>query len=104
MDEIDSEAGRMASGRVRDVVANLIFLLIAQDGKCCDGGNELIVAECFESGDGLRRSAEGKCQREAEIGVAGFRQMQIADAQSQRSEPGRAENVLLAEHDVEVVG
>ena len=70
MDEIHPEARRMASGSVRDVVTDLIFFLIAQDRKRGDGRDELVVAESFESGNGLRSGAEGKGQRKAQIGVA----------------------------------
>ena len=104
MDEIHSETGRVASGRVGDVVADLIFFLIAQDGKSRDGRDELVIAERLESGNSLGCGTEGKRQGEAEIGVAGLRQVEIANAQRERSEPRRAENILLAQHDVEVVG
>src|SRR5579863_9995233 len=103
MDEVHAETRRVASGAVCDVVANLIFFLIAQDGKRRDGRNELVVAESFETGDGLRCRTEWKSQREAEVGVTRLREMQIAHSQGERSEPGGAEDVLLPEHCIEIV-
>ena len=93
----------MASGRVRDVVADLIFFLISQDGKRRDGRDELVVAKRLETGNGLRRRADRKGQCEPEVGVARRCEMQIAHAQGERSQPSGAEDVLLAKHRVEIV-
>ena len=45
---------------VAQVVAKLVFVLIAQVGEKSDGSGELVVAKSFEAGDGQRRHAERK--------------------------------------------
>src|SRR6202040_1333984 len=55
VDEVHTEARRVLAGGVRNVVAELIFLLVAQYGERRDGGDELIVAEGFEARDGAGR-------------------------------------------------
>ena len=61
-----------------DVVTELVFLLIAQNRERRDGRDELVVAERFETGNGLRSGAERKRQRKAEIGIARLGEMQTA--------------------------
>src|SRR5271165_3178958 len=58
MDEINPEARSVPAGGVGDVVAKLIFFLIAQNGKRRDGRNEQIVAVRFVSGN--RAGGDGK--------------------------------------------
>ena len=55
VDEINSEARGVLAHAVRNVVVELIFLLVAKDGKRGDGGDELIVAKGFEAGNGAAR-------------------------------------------------
>ena len=57
MNKIHSESRRMAARSVRHVVAELIFLLIAQHRKRGDGRDELIVAESLETGNGAGASS-----------------------------------------------
>jgi hypothetical protein len=83
VNEIDSETRGVVADGVADVVAKLIFFLVARDGERGDRGNELIVAERFEPGDGASRGAEGKREREAEIRVARFREMQAAGVENE---------------------
>jgi len=78
MDEVDAEALGVMTGDMGDVVAKLVFLLVADDGKGGDGGDELIVAERFEAGDGLRGRTERKGESEAEIGIARFGAVEAA--------------------------
>ncbi len=54
MNEINAEPERVRASHVAHVVAKLIFFLVAQDGKCSDGSDELIVAERFEARDGAQ--------------------------------------------------
>ena len=49
MDEIEAVSECVRATRMRNVVAKLIFLLVALDGKRGDGGDELIVAERFQA-------------------------------------------------------
>ena len=60
MDKIDAEAEGMAAGGAKNIVAELIFLLIAFGRKRGDDGSELIIAKSFESGSGVKIRAEGK--------------------------------------------
>ena len=52
MNEIDAEAQGMSAAGMREVVAELIFLLVARDGKRGDRGGELVVAKGFAAGGG----------------------------------------------------
>ena len=94
---------RMTSRNVAQVVAHLVFVLIAQVGEKSDGSGELVVAESFESGDRQRGRTEGERQREAEIGVARLGKMQQAGAENQIAEPGRTESIGIADDRVPVV-
>jgi len=87
VDEIYAEAKDVPAGSVRDIVAELIFLLIACDGESSDDGGELIVAEGFESGSGVKICAERKGEGESEIGVAILDVMEIAGFESERARP-----------------
>ena len=70
VNEIYAEANGVAAGSVRNIIAELIFLLIACDGECGDDSGELVVAKSFESGSGVKICAERKCESQAKIGVA----------------------------------
>ena len=70
VDEIDAETGGMAAGSAAQVVTELIFLLIAENGKRGNGRDELIVAICLKARNGLRGCAERKRESEADLGVA----------------------------------
>ena len=87
MNKIYAEANCVSSGGAKNVIAKLIFLLVANDGECGNFSGELIVAERFESGSGVKICAERKGQREAEIGVAILDVMKIADFESERGGP-----------------
>ena len=88
VNEVDSELERMVAHNVAQVVAKLVFVLIAQVGEKSDRSGELIVAESLEAGDGERRHAEGKLDGEAEIRIARLRQMQQAGVENQIAQPG----------------
>src|ERR1700688_2644770 len=93
----------MAAGSVRDVVAKLVFLLIAGDGKRGDDGSELVVAKSFETGCGVKICAERKSESQAEIGVAILDMVKIAGFQCEPAGPGRGKAKLLAEEEVVVI-
>ena len=103
VDEIDAKADGVTARAAKNVVAELIFLLIAFDGEGGDYSSELIVAESFESGSGMKIRAERKSQCQAEIGVASLGVMKVAGFESERALPVRREAILLAEKDVVVV-
>ena len=93
----------VTSRYVAQVVAQLIFVLIAQVGEKSDGSGELVVAEGFESGDGQRRHAERKLQRETEIRIARLRQVQQAGVENQSAQPRGTERISIAERRVPVI-
>ncbi len=96
LNKINSESECVRAGHVRYVVAQLIFFLIAQNGKRGDRCDKLIVTEGFESRSGGRGGAERKCESEAKIGIARLRKVEEACAEDKRSNPGGAEGVLIA--------
>ena len=49
VNKVDSELERVASRDVAQVIAKLVFVLIAQGREKSDGSGELVVAESFES-------------------------------------------------------
>ena len=67
MNKVDSEPERVGTHNVAQVVAELVFLLIAQVGKKSNRSSELVVAKGFKTGDGQRCGTEGEGQREAQI-------------------------------------
>src|ERR1035441_1821847 len=83
MNKVDSELERVTARYVAQVVAELVFLLIAQVGEKSDWRGELVVAERFETGDSQRRYAERKLQGKTEIGVARLGEMQQAGVEDQ---------------------
>ena len=85
------------------VVAELILLLVAQDGERRDGRRELVVAERFEAGNRLEGGAERKGEGESEILITGLGMMQVAGVKGKRSKPSRAECELVPQHQVEIV-
>ena len=98
MNEIDSKLEGMITGGVTHVVAKLIFFLIAQRRKQCDGRGELIVAVGFETGDRKGRGTEGKCQRKTQSGISLLSQMQSAGVKHGGAQPCRAKYIRVAEH------
>ena len=77
----------MVTHNVAQIVAELVFVLIAQGGEKSDGSGKLIVAECLEAGDGQRCHAEGKLYGEAEVRIPRLRQMQQAGVKHQIAQP-----------------
>ena len=88
---------------MRDVVAELIFLLIARDRKRGDDGRELVVSKGFETGRGVKICAERKSKSEAETGVAVLDVMEIAGFKRKRAGPCWREAELLGEEKVVVI-
>ena len=92
------------AGTAENVVSELIFLLVAPNGEGRDDSSELIVAEGFEAGSGVKICAERKSQREAEIGIACFTVMKITGFEGECGGPVGGEAILLTEQNVVVVG
>src|SRR5208282_4118696 len=69
VNEVDSELERMVMHHMAQVVAELIFVLVAEVREKSDRGGELIVAEGLEPGNGERRHAEGELYGEAQIRI-----------------------------------
>src|ERR1700720_1655271 len=75
VNKVDSKFHRVISCNMADVVAELIFILIAQGRKQSDGSGKLIVAEGFKAGDGQGSRTEGERHCKAEIRVTRLREM-----------------------------
>src|SRR6266436_6570885 len=103
VNEVDTKARSVPAGSVTHVVAELIFFLIAQDGKSGDGSDELIVAEGFEAGNGAARGSKWEIEREAEIRIASGSEVQAAGVENERAEPVGIKRVLVAHNQVEVI-
>src|SRR5579863_4913034 len=103
MDEIEPKAERVVSGRMVDYIPRLIFFLIAKNGERSYGRDELVIAKRVESGDGLECGAERKSHGVAQIGIAGFSEMQTAGVQRERTHPSWTEYERVADHPVQVV-
>ena len=104
MDEIGAEADGVGTGSAGNVVAELIFLLVAVDGKGGDGGGELIVAESFEAGSGQKTDGEGEIEGFADGRVARFCVMEATGFEGEGAEPRRRELKLVVEKDIVVIG
>ena len=91
MDEVHSKAHCVTPRGSRNVVAELVFLLVALNGERGNGGGKLIVAEGLKAGSREEAHGEGKIQRLANLGVAQFGVMESAGFQSERAEPRRRE-------------
>src|SRR5271168_3814018 len=103
MDEIDPQAKFMSAGCVRQVITQLIFFLIAQNGERGDRGNELIVAERFQARGRRRGGTERKRQSESEIGIARLRKVQTAAAECEGTDPSGAKRKLLADGQIQII-
>src|SRR5579859_2766217 len=103
VDEVNAKSRSMTSGFVADIVAKLVFLLISKHGKCSDGSEELIVSESFEARDGTGRGTKRERQGKAQIRIASLCQMQSTGAKNKRTHPRRAEGVLIADGQIQVV-
>src|SRR5437879_6278685 len=88
---------------VADVIAQLVFFLIAQDGKSRDGCDELIVTKSFKAGDSASCRGEREIERESQVRIACYGQMQSAGIEDEGTEPVGIEGVLLAHDQIEVV-
>ena len=77
----------MPARQMGKVVAELIFLLIANHGECGDRSDERIVAKCILPGNCARSDGEGKVERKAVVLVADFGAMQNTGVKGKRTEP-----------------
>src|SRR6202790_2032501 len=103
VNKVDSELERMITRSPAQVVAHLVFVLIAQRRKQSDWGSELVVAEGFEAGDGQGSRTEGKRQRETQIRITRLSKVQEAGIEHQSAEPRRTESIRIAQRYVPVV-
>src|SRR5947208_13402755 len=63
VDEVHSKAHCVTPRGSRNVVAELVFLLVALNGERGNGGGKLIVAEGLKAGSREEAHGEGKSQR-----------------------------------------
>src|SRR5579864_4167488 len=88
VNEVHSELERVIAGDVAQVVAELIFLLVAQRRKSRDRRGELVIAIGLEAGDCKRCGTKRKCKSEAERGVPPLSEVQQTRVEHERAEPG----------------
>src|ERR1035438_4000487 len=93
VNEVDSELKCVTARHVAQIVAHLVFVLIAQVGKKSDGSVKLIVAKSLKAGNGLGRGAERKRQRKTKVRVACLCKVQQTRIENQRANPGWAESI-----------
>src|SRR5712692_4499156 len=103
VNEVDTKARGVPAGTVIHIVAELIFFLVAQDGKSGDGSDELIVAEGFQAGDRAARGSEREIEGEAEIRIASCGEVQAAGVEDERAEPVVIERILVAHNQAEII-
>src|ERR1035441_4864102 len=92
------------AGGVDDVITQLILFLIPLHRKSRNRRDKLVIAKGLKAGDRLRRGTERERQGKSKIRVARLRQPQTTRPESERSHPCRAEDELLAQRQVHIVG
>src|ERR1700676_4029553 len=93
----------MSAAGMRQVVAELIFLLVARDGKSGDGSGELIVTKSFAAGGGKKIGGEGEIERFADGGIASLGVMEAAGREREGADCGGRELELLVDENAVVV-
>ena len=96
MNEVDAELRGVFAESVDDVAPHLIFFLLPLNRKSRNRSNELVIAEGFESGDGLRCRAEREGKRESKVRIARLVRTQSAGVEREGTQPARAEYEPLA--------
>src|ERR1019366_1382345 len=87
---------------VREIVAQLVLLLVAGDGKGSDRGNKGVVSEGVPPGDRARGDREGEIECEAVVLVADLGAVQDTGIEGKRPEPSGREFKLITENEVVV--
>src|SRR5258708_131675 len=103
VNKTDAKARRVPAVVVAHVVAELIFFLVAQNGKSGNGSDELIVAKGLEPGDGAARGSEREIHRETKMRITRSGQMESADIEDKRANPVGIKSELVADNQVEVI-
>src|SRR3981081_680536 len=93
----------MIARSAAEVVAKLIFFLVANCRESSDGRSELVVAKSFKPRHGQRSQTKRKLQSEAQRGIAGLGEMQFAGIKNKCSKPCRTESISVADHRVEII-
>ncbi len=104
VNQVDAEAHGVTRGRSRHVVAELILLLIARDGKRRDGGLKLVVTEGFEPRRRQEAGCERERQRDAQVRIAYLVVMKAAGLSGEGAKPLRCELKLVVQEKVVVIG
>src|SRR5208283_4470768 len=60
MNKVDAKLKGVATHDMAEVVADLVFVLVAEVGEKRDGSGKLVVAKGFKAGDGQCGGTEGK--------------------------------------------
>src|SRR6267154_5105087 len=93
----------MCSAGMRQIVAELIFLLVSLGGKSGDGRDELIVAKGFKAGGGEKTGGEGEIESFADGAVAGLGVMEADGREGEGADGGWSELELLVDEHTVVV-
>src|ERR1700688_1726194 len=80
VNKIYAEAWRVSSRRMAYVIAQLVFLLVAQHRKGGNRRRKLVVAKSVQPRNGSKGRAEGKLQRKSHVVVTSFGAVQSAGA------------------------
>ena len=103
MDEVNPEPGRMIAAAVRNVIAKLVFLLVAVHWKRGDRSHKLVIAKSLKPRGGVKVGAEGECQGKTQMRVAYLHVMEIAGLQGKAPDPGRRELQLVVQQHAGIV-
>src|SRR5260370_39814966 len=96
MNEINAKVQGVRAGEMADVIAELIFFLVAQDGKCGDGSDELVVAKGLQARNGAARGSEREIQRKPKMRIARGGQVQPAGVEHKGAKPVPIKRILVA--------
>src|ERR1700674_1883731 len=93
----------MFSARMRNIIAKLIFLLSALDGKRGNRRSELVVPKSLQPRGGQKINGDGKIESFADRRIAHLRVMKSAGLQRKHPQSCRRKLKLLAQQYAVVV-
>src|SRR5258707_12653794 len=103
MNEVDPKPRRVRSLRMRNVIPELVFLLVSVDGKRRNTGNKLIVSKSLKPGSRKNRGTEGESQTKTQIRITDFHMVKITCLENKVSDPFRRKFHLVAEQQAVIV-
>ena len=103
VDEAYAEPRSVAARAVRNVVAQLILLLVAQHRKRGNRRDEQVVSVSLVAGNRAGCDRKRKRIGESQLLIARLRQVQAAGIEHQRTKPLRRKIELLPQHQAEII-